>query len=274
MRRIYLSDHMALSRISRRRWPLPLPFFTLITLLLVGCRQPVTTQAPVSASASRPVVLPDSAGHVPRLDAQLRQHYRALGDAAQGLRFAVFEQAMTGYLNLRQQGLVPRQRLAIVDFDLPSTEKRLWVLDVSANQVLYRTLVAHGNQSGQLQASHFSNTVNSHMSSLGFYVAGETYVGKHGRSLRLSGLDEGFNSNAAARAIVVHGADYVSENFIKQTGRLGRSQGCPALPLDLYEPIIDSLKGGAGLFMHKSEAGYSSPYLDEQKASAAYFPAA
>jgi hypothetical protein len=206
---------------------------------------------------------------VSAFDAQVRRQYAALGAEQQGLRYELFEQALTGYLNLRRLGKAPSasERLAVIDFDLPSTEKRLWVLDLANNQVLFRTLVAHGNNSGQREATRFSNANNSHMSSLGFYVTGSTYVGKHGRSLRLSGQDEGFNSNAAARSIVVHGAEYVSEAVIKQTGRLGRSQGCPALPLDLYEPIIDTLQNGAALFINKSDAGYTSPYLDEQAAS-------
>jgi hypothetical protein len=234
---------------------------------------PVTTSL---ARASQPAPLPiitaplAAAGHVLTFDAQLRRQYDSLGVQRQGLRFEVFEKAMTGYLQLQQPGKVrvEKPRLAVIDFDLPSTEKRLWVLDLAANQVLYRTLVAHGNNSGQREATQFSNTPDSHMSSLGFYVTGSTYVGKHGRSLRLTGLDAGFNDNAAARAIVVHGADYVSEAVIKQTGRLGRSQGCPALPMDLYEPIIDTLKDGAALFINKSDAGYTSQYLDEQAASA------
>jgi hypothetical protein len=227
------------------------------------------------SSAANPRRLPDqeatrpAPGHVAGFDAQLRAQYAALGAEQQGLRFAVFEQALTGFLNLRRQGKVParQQRLAVVDFDLPSTEKRFWVLDLNTNQVLYRSLVAHGNNSGQLEATQFSNVNGSNASSLGFYVTGQEYVGKHGRSLRLQGLDPGFNDQAAARAIVVHGADYVSEAFIKEHGRLGRSQGCPALPLDLFAPIIDTLKGGAGLFVHKSGAGYASPYLSEQRAS-------
>lgn len=249
--------------------------FLLALFLATPLAGPVLTSV---ARPERPVppALPAAApnptpGHVAGFDAQLRARYAALGAEQQGLRFAVFEQALTGFLNLRQQGKVPagQQRLAVIDFDLPSSEKRFWVLDLAANQVLYRSLVAHGNNSGQLEATQFSNTNGSNASSLGFYVTGSEYVGKHGRSLRLKGLDPGFNDQAAARAIVVHGADYVSEAFIKQNGRLGRSQGCPALPLNLYAPIIDTLKGGAGLFMHKSGTGYSSPYLSEQQASAA-----
>ena len=247
-----------------------LPFLAALFLAT-----PLGGLLPSSAASARILtqkVVPSSApGHVARFDAQLRAQYTALGAEQQGLRFAVFEQALTGFLNLRQLGKVPaeQQRLAVIDFDLPSTEKRFWVLDLATNRVLYRSLVAHGNNSGQLEATRFSNVNGSNASSLGFYVTGSEYVGKHGRSLRLDGVDPGFNDQAAARSIVVHGADYVSEAFIKQNGRLGRSQGCPALPLDLYAPIIDTLKGQAGLFMHKSGAGYSSPYLNEQLANVA-----
>nr|GFB21133.1 hypothetical protein [Tanacetum cinerariifolium] len=128
---------------------------------------------------------------------------------------------------------------------------------------LYTSLVAHGHNSGENEANNFSNTDQSNMSSLGFYVTGQEYEGKHGHSLRLQGVDEGFNTNAAARAVVMHGADYVSEAFIKQNGRLGRSLGCPALPLDQYSQIIDAVHGGSCLFLNKSNAGYSSKYLNE-----------
>lgn len=206
-----------------------------------------------------------------RFDATLRETYDRLGAEQQGLRFEVFEKAMTGYLNLRETGhLATRQQhLTVVDFDLPSTEKRLWVLDLATDKILFHTLVAHGHNSGENGASQFSNTNESNMSSLGFYVTGQEYEGKHGHSLRLQGLDEGFNTNAFARAIVMHGADYVSEQFIKQNGRLGRSLGCPALPLDQYSQIIDAVEGGSCLFLNKSNAGYTSKYLNQDIALAA-----
>jgi len=206
-----------------------------------------------------------------RFDATLRETYDRLGAEQQGLRFEVFEKAMTGYLNLRETGhLATRQQhLTVVDFDLPSTEKRLWVLDLANDKILFHTLVAHGHNSGENGASQFSNTNESNMSSLGFYVTGQEYEGKHGHSLRLQGLDEGFNTNAFARSIVMHGADYVSESFIKQNGRLGRSLGCPALPLDQYSQIIDAVEGGSCLFLSKSDAGYTSKYLNQDIALAA-----
>jgi len=199
------------------------------------------------------------------LESTAHDLYASLGAEQQGLRFEVFQKALTGYLNLKQTGRLAhnQQRLTVIDFDLPSTEKRLWVLDLDTHKVLFHTLVAHGHNSGENEATNFSNTDQSNMSSLGFYVTGQEYEGKHGHSLRLQGMDEGFNTNAAARAVVMHGADYVSEAFIKQNGRLGRSLGCPALPLDQYSQIIDAVHGGSCLFLNKSNAGYDSKYLNE-----------
>ena len=204
-------------------------------------------------------------------DQRLRETYTALNAEQEGLRFEVFEQAMTGYLNLEKDGQLDpqKQRLTVIDFDLPSTEKRLWVLDLATNQVLFHTLVAHGHNSGENLATNFSNTDESNMSSLGFYVTADEYNGKHGHSLRLNGMDEGFNTNAAMRSVVMHGADYVSEDFIRQNGRLGRSLGCPALPIDQYSQIIDAVTGGTCLFISKSDAGYSSRFLNQNVAMAA-----
>lgn len=205
---------------------------------------------------------------------KLRERYDALGAEQQGLSYEVFAKAMTGYLNLRHDGRLAdnKQRLTVVNFDLPSTEKRLWVLDLATNQILFHTLVAHGHNTGENEATSFSNTNQSNMSSLGFYVTGTEYEGKHGHSLRLEGMDEGFNTNAAARAVVMHGADYVSEAFIKQTGRLGRSLGCPALPMDQYSQIIDAVTGGTCLFLNKSNAGYSSRFLNDDNAISMLLP--
>ncbi|MBF9219565.1 murein L,D-transpeptidase catalytic domain family protein [Hymenobacter sp. BT662] len=206
-----------------------------------------------------------------RFDQQLHATYAALGAAQEGLRYETFAKAMTGYLNLRQAGKLAenKQLLTVVDFDLPSTEKRLWVLDLANNEILFHTLVAHGHNSGENEATNFSNTDQSNMSSLGFYATAGEYTGKHGRSLKLEGMDEGFNTNAEARSIVMHGADYVSEDFIKQNGRLGRSLGCPALPMDMKDAIIDTVNGGTCLFLNKSDAGYSSQYLNQDVAIAA-----
>ena len=199
---------------------------------------------------------------------RLQMVYGSLGAEAQGLRYAVFAKAMTGYLNLEKEGkLNPgKQLLTVVDFDLPSTEKRLWVLDLAQKQILFHTLVAHGRNSGENQATNFSNTNESNMSSLGFYVTEGEYQGKHGRSLKLQGQDEGYNTNAAMRSVVMHGAEYVSEDFIKQNGRLGRSLGCPALPMELKDQIIEAVGDGSCLFLNATAADYSSKLLNQEVA--------
>ena len=211
-----------------------------------------------------------------QFDQQLRAAYAALGAEQEGLRFETFAKAMTGYLNLRQDGKLAEDKelLTVIDFDLPSTEKRLWVLDLGKKEILFHTLVAHGHNSGENEATSFSNTDQSNMSSLGFYATGSEYEGKHGRSLKLAGLDEGFNTNAESRSVVMHGADYVSEAFIKQNGRLGRSLGCPALPMELKDQIIETVTGGTCLFLNKSDAGYTSQYLNQDVAIAALVPQA
>ncbi|QDA60763.1 murein L,D-transpeptidase catalytic domain family protein [Hymenobacter jejuensis] len=203
-------------------------------------------------------------------DQRMHDLYRNLNVEAQGLRYEVFAKAVTGYLNLKQDNkLGDKQLLTVVDFELPSTEKRLWVLDLAQKQVLFHTLVAHGHNSGENVATNFSNENESNMSSLGFYVTRDEYRGKHGRSLKLDGVDEGFNTNALERSVVMHGADYVSEDFIRQYGRLGRSLGCPALPMDQYEQIIDTVNGGTCLYLNGSNPEYSSKYLNEDVAMTA-----
>ena len=198
---------------------------------------------------------------------KIHRLYKKLDLADQNLRYDVFEKAMTGYLNLKKAGkLGAKDRLTVVDFSLPSTEKRLWVLDLDKKEVLFHTLVAHGHNSGENVATNFSNQNESNMSSLGFYVTEGEYVGKHGRSLKLEGLDQGINDNASARSIVMHGADYVSEDFIRQNGRLGRSLGCPALPMDQYAQIIDAVNGQTCLFLNGNDANYSSRYLNQDVA--------
>jgi hypothetical protein len=161
-----------------------------------------------------------------------------------------FAMAMEGYLKLKKNGAIQKDILTLVDYSLSSNENRLWVIDLKNNIVLFQSLVSHGRNSGNEFAGKFSNKPQSYKSSLGFYATGETYYGKHGYSLRLDGLEKGINSNARVRAIVVHGADYVSEKFAKQNGRLGRSLGCLALKQGLSKEIIDVIKDKSCLFVY------------------------
>lgn len=142
------------------------------------------------------------------------------------------------------------ERLAVIDFSLPSTEPRLWVFDLKNRQLLFKELVSHGQGSGNAIASSFSNIPESHQSSIGLFRTMNSYRGSNGYSLRLEGLEPGVNDLAYERAIVIHGADYVSEDFIEQTGRLGRSHGCPAVRQEVAIPLIDSLKEDQYLFTY------------------------
>jgi hypothetical protein len=134
------------------------------------------------------------------------------------------------------------ERLAVIDYSLPSSEQRMWVFDLHQHKLLFEELVSHGQGSGDALAETFSNTPDSHQTSLGLFRTMNSYYGRNGYSLRLDGLEPKVNGLAFERAIVIHGADYVSEDFIDQTGRLGRSHGCPAVRADVTYPLINSLK--------------------------------
>lgn len=161
-----------------------------------------------------------------------------------------FTKALEGFYQWKEKGLIQKDILTLVDFSLSSTEERLWVIDIKNNTILFQSLVAHGRNSGDEFATNFSNTPESHKSSLGFYATGETYIGKHGYSLRLDGLEKGKNNNARKRAIVMHGATYVSKEFIKNNGRLGRSFGCPSVPTELTNELIDIIKNQSCLYIY------------------------
>ena len=197
--------------------------------------------------------------------------YTQMNLSAYDLSYDVFNNALMGYYGLYNEGrLSDKGILTVVDFTKSSNEKRLWVLDLNNREVLNNTYVAHGRNSGEVMAQTFSNENKSFMSSVGFYVTDEVYYGKHGKSLRLDGMDEAFNSNARDRAVVMHGAEYATENFIKQYGRLGRSLGCPAVPLGEHESIIDAVKGKTALYIHSGDENYTSSYLDHASAVAGY----
>ncbi|CAN1500110.1 Putative L,D-transpeptidase tautomerase [Flavobacteriaceae bacterium] len=161
-----------------------------------------------------------------------------------------FTEALIGFYSLKEKGLIKKDILTMVDFSLSSNTKRLWIIDLSTNKILFQSLVAHGRNTGEEFANYFSNKEESYQSSLGFYATGEVYNGKHGLSLKLDGLEKGLNDRARERAVVIHGADYVSEAFIKAHKRLGRSQGCPALPVGVTSEIIDVIKNGSCLYIY------------------------
>ncbi|MFP4470691.1 MAG: murein L,D-transpeptidase catalytic domain family protein [Bacteroidales bacterium] len=170
--------------------------------------------------------------------------------------YDVFAMALKGYQNLKASEKVNKDILTVIDFSKSSNEKRLWVIDLNTKKVLFNDYVAHGRNSGNEFANNFSNLPQSFMSSIGFYLTAETYHGKHGLSLRLDGIDGDFNYNARSRAIVMHGADYVSEDFIKKYGRLGRSYGCPSVSMDIFNDVIDTIREGSLLFIYYPHKDY------------------
>jgi hypothetical protein len=151
--------------------------------------------------------------------------------------------------------------ISIIDFSLPSNQKRLFILDLKHYKVLFNTLVAHGRNTGREWANSFSNQNSSFKSSPGFYITRETYEGKNGFSLKLEGVENGINDNAFERGIVIHGANYVCDDFVNAQGYIGRSQGCPAVPVQVSRPIINTIKNGTCLFVYHPSYINRSPLL-------------
>ena len=176
-----------------------------------------------------------------------------------GLRPSVLQSALAAYRRAVTEGAARRAVLTVIDYSLPSHVKRLWVLDLARGRVLAREFVAHGRGTGGDLARHFSNRNNSYESSLGTFVTGETYDGKNGLSLRLVGLDDGVNDHALERGIVMHGAWYVSPAMIARVGRLGRSEGCPALSEQAAPRIIPMVEGGSVVYAYYSAAPAAGP---------------
>lgn len=231
----------------------------LFALTTIGWT-PATKNTKHSVSAPSPDTL---------YNAYISRLYDTAGLIGSGLPIDVFEKAVTGFYNLKSAGKVAADKsiLTIADFDQNSTKKRLWIVDLDKKALILNTWVAHGRGSGNDKATRFSNTSDSHQSSMGFYVTGEIYRGQHGRSLRLDGMDPGFNSNARKRAIVVHGAEYVGQGTINALGRLGRSHGCPAVAPELTDEIINTIEGKTVMFINVNDHNYTSKYLDHHMAA-------
>ncbi len=171
-----------------------------------------------------------------------------------------FDQAMEGYQRLNPD---KKDIITLIDYSKPSTEERLYVIDITHKKLLFKSHVAHGRNSGANYARSFSNLTGSYKSSLGFYLTENTYQGANGYSLILNGLERGINDNAKQRAIVMHGADYCNPAITRTAGRLGRSLGCPALPRKVCKSVIDTIKGGTLLFIYADNPQYTqqSPIL-------------
>ena len=237
-------------------------FLSLVTVIFVG----TSFYTIDSRKATKPESLTKKNSQTILKKSNLREDnsadiYSAISfENSNTLNPEVFNKAFLGFTNLKKAGKLPENSnlISIVDFSLSSTQKRLWVIDLEKKVVIFNSLVAHGKNTGEEFAQKFSNTESSYQSSLGFYITESTYNGSNGYSLKLLGMDPGYNDAALQRAIVMHGADFVSEDFIKFQKRIGRSWGCPAVPRALAEPIIDTIKGQNCLFIYYPDQQYLS----------------
>jgi hypothetical protein len=169
---------------------------------------------------------------------------------ASGISTEVLSLALRAVSCAVSSGIGMPRTLTVIDYSLPSIAERLWVFEVATGNLLFRELVAHGRNTGENMATSFSDRLNSRQSSIGLFVTGDTYVGSNGYSLRLDGLEPGFNGHARERAIVMHGAPYVDVSLAKSQGRIGRSWGCPALREGIARQVIDTIRGGGMIFSY------------------------
>lgn len=183
------------------------------------------------------------------LEAPVDQTIPTITSKAPSLRPDVLKLALTAYNCAVESGYGKKKKLTIIDYSMPETQKRMWVIDLSSGKIVFNNLVAHGQGSGGVTPSHFSNTPETHESSLGLFMTGDTYFGQDGYSLHLHGLEKGFNDHAYSRSVVMHGAWYVNEEAAHE-GYIGRSWGCPAVPERLAQPIVDTIKNGSLVFAY------------------------
>jgi len=231
---------------------LPFSFAKMATPHFLKKDEVVASAVPLPAPAPSPV--PSFKGLF-----SMKNVYDSLHLDLSGLSRQAYDYALQGWEKLIEQGKILNQSvMAIVDFSQPSTQKRLYILDMENYRVLFNTLVAHGRNSGKEMANSFSNRASSFKSSPGFYITGDTYNGDNGYSLKLTGVEKGINDNAEHRAIVMHGADYVDESWINAQGYIGRSLGCPAVPRKDAIDIINTIKSGACLFIYSPNQQYVS----------------
>lgn len=233
-----------------------LPAFLLVLALVsplidLSAESSAATAAPIKTALPAPQ---------PSTPAIRPASMTAFAHGVPGLSPQILTMALEALSSARARGISGRyDLLTLIDYSLPSTERRLWVLDLARGKVLYHELVAHGSGSGDNYATRFSNEMNSRQTSLGLFLTGGTYQGGNGYSLRLRGLDRDVNDRAEERHIVMHGAWYVSPEHARSQGRLGRSWGCPALSEAVAPVVIDAIKGGSFLFSYAARGAGSLP---------------
>jgi len=235
-----------------------------LSIVFTSCAPSVSTCQASGSSTDEPVA---------DFEQYARSLYETMELKKRGLDLDLFRYALIGYCNLKKKGAIQKEGIiSIIDFRKSCNESRFYVIDLTKQKVLYRTLVAHGRHSGDIYARYFSNKPGSLKSSLGFFVTGDTYEGEYGYSLYLYGMDGGFNDRAKARGIVIHGAHYVNRSIIKEYGKIGRSQGCPALPAGPHINIINTIMGGTCLFQFYDDKMYvqKSALLDVEGAASQF----
>lgn len=247
---------------------------SLLVIALLAVTSYQNLFSTMQSAAAAPTIVPaklavneNVRGQLTRLNFEdsLRSLYHSIGLAKSGMNYDVFRYGMIGYYSLKQQGrLSDRNIVSFIDFSKPSTEKRFYTVDLSRKSLKFHSLVSHGKNTGQNIATSFSNVPHSNQSSLGFYLTGETYVGSKGYSMRLDGIDGSYNDKMRDRAVVMHNAAYVSDHWIRKYGRLGRSQGCPALPKEISRTVIDTIKDRTLIFAYFNDEEYltKSKHLD------------
>lgn len=223
---------------------------TILTLLSAAFFSGLNFHTPISSLPTIPtppaVILAND----------ISQQIQHLSDTAPKLDKRVLQLALVAYNKASAKGNVKKPMLTVIDYSLPSSKQRMWIFDLKKERLLYNTYVAHGMNSGNNIPHHFSNKPMSKETSLGIYVTRDTYMGSKGLSLNLQGLERGFNDNAYNRRVVIHGAWYVEPDFIKKTGRAGRSWGCPSIAKTLATPVINTIKGGSVVFAYYPDKYY------------------
>jgi len=232
--------------------------FLSCLFFILFCNQPIKlfADSPTPLSINYSIKFIDHNFNNEIIDVPIEK-YEVWKLASAGISIEAFSNAIKGYEYLQQsKKLINPAIITSIDFSKPSTSERLFVINLHSGEILFNSLVAHGRNSGQQYAKHFSNQPASFESSLGFYITMDTYIGNNGFSLKLKGCEKNFNNSVEERNIVIHGASYVSKDFIRQNGFLGRSHGCPALPVDLNNQIINTIKNGTCLFIYHPTKKY------------------
>ena len=242
-----------------KRFLVSISVIFICTLLLSAVNKPLYSNIATALTSNSPFSFTSTRDTLSQNDSVSSTDllYNNLQLSVKGLSKKAFDYAMRGFNHLIAAGRLKKENIiSIADFSLPSSKKRLFVIDLDNEKIIYNTYVAHGVNSGKEMANDFSNIPASYKSSLGFYETLSTYMGGNGYSLRLNGLEKGINDNANNRDIVIHGAAYVNEDLMRAQGYMGRSWGCPALPENLLKPIVNTIKDGSCLFIYSENKAY------------------